>query len=82
MKTVLLALALTFGFAGASFAQQMDGKNCEFAYKKLQQHRAYGYCNEQGSDAQQGKDFTERGAPKGEHSIRDRVTDAFDRLFD
>lgn len=61
----------------AASAQQMDGKHCQWAYKKLQQHRTGGYCFEQGDGDQ--KPNTEG---KGEHSIRDRVTDAVGGLFD
>lgn len=45
-----IAAALILGVAYVASAQQMDGRNCEWAYKKLQQHRVYGTCNEQTSN--------------------------------
>ncbi len=50
MKYIALALvagALTLGAAYAVSAQQMDGVGCEWAYKKLQQHKQAGNCREQ-----------------------------------
>lgn len=49
MKYVLAAAGLVVGLslAGVASAQQMDGRNCEWAYKKLQQHKQAGNCREQ-----------------------------------
>ena len=75
-----IAAAAILGTAYLATAQQMDGSNCEWAYKKLQQHRNYGVCQEQGDHAR-SKDTAEPTG-KGEHSIRDRVRDTISRLTD
>lgn len=46
LLTAGVAIAVILGVAYVASAQQMDGKNCEWAYKKHQQHRVYGVCNE------------------------------------
>lgn len=39
--------ALVLGTAYYANSQQMDGQGCEWAYKKLQQHKQAGACREQ-----------------------------------
>lgn len=75
MKSTLLYIAVAavavLGVAFLASAQQMDGRNCDWAYKKLQQHRSYGVCQEQG-DHNRAKDTAEPTGD-GEHTIRDKV---------
>lgn len=60
-RTLMLALAV-LSLAGVASAQQMDGKNCEWAYKKHQQHRVYGVCNEKSGEEKGGSSTPERAA--------------------
>lgn len=46
MKTLLIAAAIT-ALSLPAFAQAVSGPNCEWAYKKLQQHRDGAVCREQ-----------------------------------
>lgn len=76
----LLGAAVVLGTAYYANSQQMDGRNCEWAYKKLSQHRNYGVCQEQG-DHNDNKD-SQDPTGDGEHSIRDKAHDFIDRLRD
>ena len=74
-RTIAIALigaAVVLGTAYYANSQQLDGTNCEWAYKKLQQHRNYGVCNEDSSrsDNTPADNKVERPEPKGfERSI-------------
>lgn len=68
---VIVAVLAGFFYMANANAQQMDGRNCDWAYKKLQQHRSYGVCQEQG-DHNRAKDTAEPTGD-GEHTIRDKV---------
>lgn len=54
LLTAGVAIAVILGVAYVASAQQMDGKNCEWAYKKHQQHRVYGVCNEKSKEEKGG----------------------------